>query len=309
MPFVPNTPESHAAILSPAPPTVCRGVSNDGKPCKRTLVRSSSGDPESGVITIVGKQQAYFCARHQDQAKEVVLRHTASFARRRALVGRGSMDTLIEQVELLVGGGDSGGQTIQTTVVSTTKKVPREKDPFKPVLKDYDEEEVGGAATPRPPSPPSGRPKPKKKQPSLLKRLFFGCCMGSDDDPEDEKNWSARRREAELRSAAAAVVDETFPTPPARAKKADNKAVAFKSVPPTPPLPMMYLPKHPASAIVKNAPVPATKASKAVGMGLSPATPMADDDVEDVPEIDVKSLTKEQQHREFPSVFTLDPHD
>jgi len=317
MPFVPNTPEAHAAILSPAPPTVCRGVSNNGRQCKRTLVRSSAGDPESGVITIVGKQQAYFCALHQAQANDVVLRHTASFARRRALVGRGSMDTLIEQVELLVG-GDDGGHAIKTTVVSTTKKVPRDKDPFKLVLgehDEYDEEEVGGAATPLPPSPPSGqRPagKKKKKRPSLLRRLFFGCCLGSDDDPEDEKNWSARRREAELRSAAAAVVDETFPKQPARARKAENKAVAFKSVPPTPPLPMMYLPKQPVSVIVKDAPVPAAKAPKtktmAVGMGLSPATPMGDD-AEDVPEIDVQSLTKEQQQRWFPFSFPWLLHD
>lgn len=308
MPFIPNTPESHHAIISPRSPTHCRGVSNDGKECKQTLVCAPSGEPQSGIIAIVGKRKAYFCARHQDQAKDVALRHTASFARKRALVGRGSMDTLIEQVELLVG-GDGGGQTIQTTVVSTTKKVPREEDPFKPALGGYDDEEVGGASTPQPPSPPGGRQKKKKKKKqSFLKRLFLGCCLASDDDSEDEKNWSARRRESELRSAAAAVVDETFSKQPARAKKAENKAAAFKSVPPTPPLPMMHLPKQPASAIVKNAPVPTAKTSEAaaVGMGPSPATPMSDVDVEDVLQYDVKSLTKEQQHCKVPLGFILE---
>ncbi|KAA8910914.1 meiotically up-regulated gene 113-domain-containing protein [Sphaerosporella brunnea] len=280
MPFIPNTPEAHAAILSPSSPDVCRGISNDGKQCKR--VRN-----QSGVITTVGKEQAWFCARHQDQAKEIVLRHTASFAHRRALAGRGSLDTLIEQVELLVAGNPS----VKTTVVSTTQKVGPEKDPF--VQQQAAEEaEPPPTGTPAPPSPPgSHHAGGNKKQGGLLRRLLM-CCFGSSDDEleEDlEKNWDPKRREAELRSAAAQVV---APQQAAAAPmKKPAKTVAFQSVAPTPPLPMMYPPKQPQSAITK----PAKSAVAAVG--LSPATPQSsDDEVEElVPPVDVSKLTKEQQ--------------
>ena len=294
MPFVPNTPEAHAALLDPAaPPTVCRGISNDGKPCKRTLVPYTSKNdpasgrqqqqqqPQSGVIAIVNKQQAYFCARHQDQARGIVLRHTASFARRRALVGRGSMDTLIEQVEQLVA---AGGLTV--------RKVPRALRLFRPApANDGDDDDGDGPealAQPKPSSPPTAarrhqehkkdknekdgnrnenksenenekrganktrQRQRQKKRPGLWKRLLLGCCCvavaDDPDDPEDEKHWSARRREAELRAAAAAVLADADgpPRQPMRARREAKAAahahVASQSVPPTPPLPVMSPP-------------------------------------------------------------------
>jgi hypothetical protein len=314
MPFIPNTPEAHAALVNPSAPAVCRGVTNDGKPCKRELVRNTSGQPQSGIITIINKQQAYFCNKHQDQAQDVVLRHTTSFARRRALVGRGSMDTLIEQVEMLVGGDGKDAQTVSTTVVSTTRKVPRDKDPFRPLPAEEDEEDsVGG--TPKPPSPPNGyaqKPQRQKKRPGFIKRLLMGCCCVADDDPDDEKNWSEKRREAELRSAAAAVVDGASPIQWSQARKTNggkNAHVAFKSAPPTPPLPLMHPQrKAPASAMVKSSPVPKVyripKSTVAGGMGPSPVTPQSrtgEDDIEDytAPPIDTQNLTKEQKKRKL----------
>ena len=80
----------------------------------------------------MNKQQAYFCARHQDQARDIVLRHTASFARRRALVGSGSMGTLIEQVEQLVAAGGF-----------IARKVPRATRPFRPAPAIDDDDDDG----------------------------------------------------------------------------------------------------------------------------------------------------------------------
>lgn len=304
MPYIPNTPESHTAVLTPLTPTVCRGVSNDGKPCKKELTRNAtSGQPQSGILAIVGKDQAYFCSRHQDQAQDVVLRHTASFARRRALVGRGSLDTLIEQVELLV--GDSSGPTLSTTVVSTTRPVAAGNDPFyRPPVEDETQHPA-----PKPPSPPTGHQqqhnRPPRKRRGLLARLILGCCCGPErEDPDDEKNWSDRRREAELRSAAAAVVDENFPKTPMRARKnrPADAHVAFNSVPPTPPLPMMYPPQKPASAMAR------TSRATVAGHGLSPTTPATVDedaiseesDDDDVPAIDMSKLTSDQRRRTPP---------
>src|SRR5690554_6202955 len=180
MPFIPNTPEAHTAILSPATPQQCRGLSNDGKPCRRTLTRTPAGLPTSGILTVVNKSEAFFCAKHQEQAKDIVLRHTASFSRRRALVGRGSLDTLIEQVEVLVDGG-AGGRTVRKKVLGTATKVPPPKDPFQRIA-----EEEG---SPKPPTPPMGmfRKKPARpaKRRGFLSRLILGCCCGGgDSEPE-----------------------------------------------------------------------------------------------------------------------------
>ncbi|KAI5819971.1 meiotically up-regulated gene 113-domain-containing protein, partial [Pyronema omphalodes] len=294
MPFIPNTPEAHAAILSQPTPSICAGVSNDGKQCKRELVRSASGQPSNGVITVIGKTSAYFCNRHQDQAKDVVLRHTASFARSRALVGRGSMDTLIEKVELLVGGEGNNTPTVKTTVVSTTKKVSRQDDPFKSAPKEDDEEEEEEStySPPKPPSPPPGGFRKDPPRRGFLARLLLSCCCFGGSDPEDEKHWSDKRREAELRQAAAGVVvEENFPHQPGRQKKKPDAHVDFNSVPPTPPLPMMFPPKTPTSAIAK--PTSWTQPTNAAG--LSPATPGSDDDdYEEINPVDPASLNKEQ---------------
>lgn len=324
MPFVPNTPEAHAALLDPAaPPTVCRGISNDGNPCKRTLVPCTTKNdpasgrqqqqPQSGVIAIVNKQQAYFCARHQDQARDIVLRHTASFARRRALVGRGSMDTLIEQVELLVAVGGS-----------TARRAPRPLRPFRPAPANDDEDGDGDGpkalAQPKPPSLPTAarrhqehkkeeggnrnenkgenenenrganetrQRQRQKKRPGLWKRLLLGCCCvaaaDDPDDPGDERHLSARRREAELRAAAAAVLADAdgLPRQPMRARReakaASHAHVAFQSVPPTPPLPGMSPPaKQPApqSTLVAHAPAPThPRPSKTAGAATAGLSP------------------------------------
>ncbi|CCX09276.1 Similar to Meiotically up-regulated gene 113 protein; acc. no. Q10180 [Pyronema omphalodes CBS 100304] len=203
------------------------------------------------------------------------------------------MDTLIEKVELLVSGEGSSTPTVKTTVVSTTKKVSRQDDPFKPAPKeDDDEEEESTYSPPKPPSPPPGGFRKDPPRRGFLARLFLSCCCIGGSDPEDEKHWSDKRREAELRQAAAAVVvEENFPHQPGRQKKPDVH-VDFNSVPPTPPLPMMFPPKTPTSAIAK--PTSWTQPS-AVAAGLSPATPGSDDDdYEEINPVDPASLNKEQ---------------
>ncbi|KAL7275154.1 hypothetical protein RUND412_001916 [Rhizina undulata] len=307
MPYVPNTPEAHIAFLSPRDHNICRGVANSGQPCSRILTPSKNGEPTSGIIAVVNGQEAYYCNKHQEQAKDVVLRHTASFARRRENIGRGSMDTLIEKVELLVAGGEDGDGTIATTVVSTTRKVKREDDPFVKGLagrfraaEEVDEESDSDATVvpqnlPSPPTPPTNfkvdtkhstkpqaqqqssydpKKKEKKKQ-GFLQRLIC-CCFSSltDDDSDDEGHQQAAK-EAELRAAAAAVVEDDGGRPRKENKK--DAKVAFETTPPTPPLPMLYPDRKPVpGALVKDSPA---KGAKLIGKGMSPATPARDDDI------------------------------
>ncbi|KAI5790191.1 meiotically up-regulated gene 113-domain-containing protein [Geopyxis carbonaria] len=313
MPFIPNTPEHHAAVLSPpttapttpgtAPPQhLCKGLTNTGRPCARPAPTPKSASPTSsgGILTTVAGHTSYFCPRHADQAKDVVLRHTASFSRRRALVGRGSMDTLIEQVEVLVGDG-AGGRSVTTKLVSTTRKVPVGSDPFRAPRDDDDDDddegEKGGKGPVRPPTPPRGER--GREGPGFWSRLLMGCCC----IPSPERG--EKRREAELRQAAAGVVGGVVGgVGPAQGRKASGGAkVRFgDAVPPPPPLPMMYpVRKPPASAMAKPTAAP-TLAPTIAGLGASPATPAsagsaggnASDDGS-AKLVDLSTLTREQR--------------
>ena len=274
MPFVPNTPESLSTLLSRAdsksPSTTCCGVSNTGKPCRSELTPSKTGRPATGIIAVFNGQRVFFCEKHKDQSQSVVLRHTASFARKRELLGRGSMDTLIEQVELLVAGGKPGDVTTATTVVSKTKRVSPENDPF--------------TAPPKylagPPSPPTSYQREKRKQQQQKKKPSFWsklcCCI--PEEPEEDGYPRMRKEEAELRAAAAAVVENSTPTRPRRtARPGKSEAhVGFETAPPTPPLPMMYPDRKVVhSALVNNGsrntrPRPGTTVA---GRGMTPVTP------------------------------------
>lgn len=256
MPFIPNTPESLSTILSATslPPATCCGVTNTGRPCTRVLKSAPSGAPTSGIIAIVASQRVFFCETHKDQATNVVLRHTASFARRREAVGRGSMDTFIEQVELLV--GTPGGTTTTTRLTAKTKRHDGgggNVDPFSHPEKYQD----APAAEASPPSPPTGykrrQKQQRRKKPSLLRRLL--CCMSSSGDEEDYSLSGKKQAEAELRVAAAAVVEGNI-VKPARTHRKDNREshVLFETTPPTPPLPMMYPNRKPAASAVAQRP-------------------------------------------------------
>jgi hypothetical protein len=289
MPFVPNTPESLSTLLSRADPkspsTTCCGVSNAGKPCRRQLTPSKSGHPTSGVIVRINGQQVFFCEQHKDQSQSVVLRHTASFAQKRELLGRGSMDTLIEQVELLVAGGNAGEVTTATTVVSKTKRAGPENDPFAIPSKN------SGAA---PPSPPTSLQREKRRQqqqqaqkrkPSFWSKL---CCCIPEEAGEDDNKPRVRKEGAELRADAAAIVGNgittssnttTAVTKPARTqrpgKSSDASVVGFETTPPTPPLPMMYPDRKVVHSTLANSGTrhgrPGSRIAVA-GKGMTPAT-------------------------------------
>ncbi|PWW78107.1 DUF1766-domain-containing protein [Tuber magnatum] len=214
MPFVPNTPESLSALLSRA---------DSNSPFYHMLRRQ----PASGVVAVFSGQKVFFCEQHKDQSQNVALRHTASFAKRRELLGRGSMDTLIEQVELLVA-GEKPGET--TTATSRAKKVSPGDYPF-----IYPPESAG---TPRPPTSHRQKKKAQKEQ-SFWSKLC--CCIL--EDPEEDSYPQLKREESDLRAAAADIVgnDSTEKRWKAhRRGKGDTHVVDSESTPPTPPLPMMY---------------------------------------------------------------------
>ncbi|RPB05639.1 DUF1766-domain-containing protein, partial [Choiromyces venosus 120613-1] len=278
MPFVPNTPESLSTLLARAdsknPSTTCCGVSNTGKSCRRELTRAKSGLPASGVIAVFNGQKVFFCEQHKDQSQNVVLRHTASFARKRELLGRGSMDSLIEQVELLVAGGKPGEVTTTTTVTSRTKRVSPEDDPF-----------ISPPKFAGPPSPPTSYQREKRRQQQQKtekKQSFWSklCCCCIPEGPEEDPHPRFKKEEAELRAAAAGIVENDFNEKRGKTHRRgkSNTHVDFESTPPTPPLPMMYPDRKVVhSALVnhgqRNNSSAATSRLVAAGRGMTPATP------------------------------------
>jgi len=269
MPFVPNTPESLSTLLSRADPKnpspTCCGVSNTGKSCRRKLVPSKSGQPASGVIAVVSGQKAFFCEQHKNQSRDVVLRHTASFARRRELLGRGSMDTFIEQVELLVAGGKPGATTT-TTLTSKIKRIGPGNDPFTSPPKFA-----------KPPLPPASHKREEHRQQQQKtqekKSIWSRLCCWVLDDSKEESRPRYRKDEAESQAAAAGVAENDFTEKGGKThgRSKDNTYVDLDSTPSTPKLPMMYpdlthLQQRSASAAPTSRPV-------AAGKGTTPKAP------------------------------------
>lgn len=105
MPHIPNTPE---AILprsdSRNPAVTCRGITTNGRPCRRALASSNSPSPASspakgGKNAQVSEPSALFCWQHKDQA--------VSYASGKSSGGetvqnpRSSIDTVMDRLGIL----------------------------------------------------------------------------------------------------------------------------------------------------------------------------------------------------------------
>ncbi|KAF8463677.1 meiotically up-regulated gene 113-domain-containing protein [Kalaharituber pfeilii] len=113
MPFVPGTPEALDASLQRRDSrdfnTTCRGVNQNGTPC-RTKISSKV----SALKTTIDGKEAYFCWRHKEQAKALVEQHAKESSNKR----RGSMDVLVDKVMSMAITDKT------TTVTMTTTAMP-----------------------------------------------------------------------------------------------------------------------------------------------------------------------------------------
>ncbi|KAL1878947.1 hypothetical protein Plec18167_004242 [Paecilomyces lecythidis] len=110
MPYIANTPESvlpRADSLNPA--TTCRGLTSNGRPCRRPLNSSNGSSPAATppkrVVATVGRgtdPTAFYCWQHKDQAQQATAtvideKKTGRFQ----LNPRSSIDTLVDRLGLL----------------------------------------------------------------------------------------------------------------------------------------------------------------------------------------------------------------
>ncbi|KAG8532257.1 uncharacterized protein KY384_003898 [Bacidia gigantensis] len=109
MPFIPNTPESKIARSdSKNPSTTCKGLTTDGKHCRRDI-KSQLRETDDGVVAVLDAQDddhdgaaAYFCWQHKDQAATLVAKtKDGRKANIVPLKGRTSVDTLVERLGIV----------------------------------------------------------------------------------------------------------------------------------------------------------------------------------------------------------------
>src|SRR5690606_9272413 len=83
--------------------TTCCGVSPaSGTPCRKGIP-SNPGQKSSGIVTRYDGREYFFCAAHKEQAKDLALKHSKTFQEKRKRMGRTSIDTLVEKVEVVTG--------------------------------------------------------------------------------------------------------------------------------------------------------------------------------------------------------------
>ncbi|KAL8817381.1 MAG: hypothetical protein Q9191_008156 [Dirinaria sp. TL-2023a] len=115
MPFIPHTPESLLPRSdSKNPATTCKGITQAGRPCRRSLASkslSSRSKTSNGVLAVLpGDDEhegaaAFFCHDHRDQA--AALENAGQGGTQlHTLQERSSIDTLVERMgSINLGGG------------------------------------------------------------------------------------------------------------------------------------------------------------------------------------------------------------
>ncbi|KAJ5908253.1 hypothetical protein N7495_000935 [Penicillium taxi] len=159
-----STPESllpRSDSLDPA--STCRGITSQGRPCRRSLAPSPASTPKKGKKPEVQDPTSFYCWQHQDQAVAAV--PSQSYDAKISLKPRSSIDTLMDRLGVLEIKDDKpppklyGGQTYTS---GGEYRRPRPKSTF--CCFTISEEEDFRPAKPvqRPQS--QGRPTPQKVQ-------------------------------------------------------------------------------------------------------------------------------------------------
>ena len=191
MPFIPHTPESLITRSdSKNPATTCKGITSNGRPCRRALGNSAQSSPQvnrmskDGVIALLTPSDdsegaaAFFCWQHKEQA--LVLAGVDEKAGRSKLVPlkqRTSIDTLVERLGVLdvqEGRAPDKRRHIKPHARTSRKEtLPKNwQDVPGPLLAISED---GSPNRPRPTK--THKDRRQRKEPSLL-ALF--CCGAAD---------------------------------------------------------------------------------------------------------------------------------
>ncbi|KAL8742659.1 MAG: hypothetical protein Q9190_004894 [Brigantiaea leucoxantha] len=230
MPFIPHTPESLLSRSdSKNPATTCKGITSEGRPCRRNLAVSPRSSPRSkqgtqdGVLAVLRSDHddesaaaAFFCWQHKDQAAWLTTGDQGTVKTEVfPLKGRTSIDTLAERLGILNTESVTAQtarklqriQASQTTRPRTRENLPRQwQNVPEPLL------EVPGRIT------ATSSSQRCQKRPHPL--LSFLCCSSSLDDQylPSSQNRSAQRSQSQQNTArmptTAGIRPDTLPLQP-----------------------------------------------------------------------------------------------
>ena len=248
MPFIPNTPESLLPRSdSKNPATTCKGITESGRPCRRSLALSPTSSPlsklnrrtKNGVLAVLpGDSQhegaaAFFCWQHKDQAATLQSGESSTPSRVNGkattllpLTERTSIDTLVDRLGVL---------DVQGEQESKRRKKPRQAS--RPIRKEtlpQNWQEVQGPLMALPHEGSSStRPPPREKQrrPGFWESL---CCIG----PVYESTPPPRvRPQQSTTTPAMTTLPTSGRTPLAQAPRTPQRPSASSPSPLTTPVP------------------------------------------------------------------------
>ena len=212
MPFISGAPESLIPRSdSKNPATTCKGITSNGRPCRRSLAtartspRTSPRSDSQGVLAFVpnvGQHHegaaAYFCWQHKDQA--TTLATPASSSQVLELKERNSIDTLVDRLGVLEVGGQKKKTRGQTTTANTAPvssirrdTLPEQWQRVSGPLMTVPEAALESQASQGTPRPPKSTPKKQRHRNEI--QLSFFCCMrgqSSDSLPPARPHSSTR---------------------------------------------------------------------------------------------------------------------
>lgn len=229
MPFIPHTPESLIPRSdSKNPATTCKGITSNGRPCRRALGTSAQSSPKvnraskDGVLALLTSSDdsedaaAFFCWQHKEQAAALAgIDGKARKSRLVPLKQRTSIDTLVERLGVLEvqdGVAPAKGRHVKPHARPSRKEtLPKNwQDLPGPLLS------ISEHGSPIPSRRVNTREARKqRKDPSFLSALF--CCVGADPrSSSPQKNRPHSRKPEYVKHQTVQIpahIQSSAPTP------------------------------------------------------------------------------------------------
>ncbi|KAJ9612573.1 hypothetical protein H2200_004170 [Cladophialophora chaetospira] len=178
MSFSGRTPESLLPRSdSKNPATTCKGITSNGRPCRRPLAAPSptaSPSRGNGVLAVLDDQNAaaFYCWQHKDQAEQLAAQSTQTTLH--PLKERSSIDSLVEQVGILdldENIPEKRKRHHQNAGVKRRETLPSGWNKMESPLMTVPEEIVR-----------SRKPKARPPPPRSNVKFSWACCLQADDD-------------------------------------------------------------------------------------------------------------------------------
>ncbi|EPE35582.1 hypothetical protein GLAREA_11282 [Glarea lozoyensis ATCC 20868] len=161
MPFIPHTPESLLPRSdSKNPAATCRGLTSNGRPCRRAISKSAQSSPNVSPNRLANPEA--YCWQHQEQASAHTTPVPSPQRKHDTIRERTSVDTLVDRLGLL----EVEQKKRRDKQDRPQNRIPSEKHPNSSNSNPSDHYK-------------SSQRKPR--QPKQRSALSLLCCIGEED--------------------------------------------------------------------------------------------------------------------------------